>query len=159
MMSAAEQTRRLTLTPYLVAAIEIGDKPAIRITNAAAPAVRCEIWFQVTDPGQRLDQGLPFRRPPSISITKRVEIISQDKPFSIPMAYVEPDAEMVYVVDCFDTADGSYQLQILQKPMGRDFFDIQTAFSIPDTHHPLWKQLRNRLAQRWLLRSATKKKQ
>ena len=59
MMKAAEETRRLSLTPFLVAEVRLDfQPPMILVTNVAAPAVRCEAWMQTVStsfkPGFRL---------------------------------------------------------------------------------------------------------
>ncbi len=159
MMKAAEETRRLSLTPYLLAQLPLNpnNEPFIEISNVAAPAVRCIVWAQGVS--ENMSLGLRVRKPSDISSTP-IASITIDKPARIPLRLATDQSKVLYVVDCFDTAGGIYQLQILQTPIPPRHVTIEAMFSIPDTFVPLWQRLPHRIRQAiqlWKYRKISKK--
>ena len=143
MMTAAEITRQLTLTPYLIAEIADG-KPLIRIINVAASAVHCVLWGQSVAIKGPLN--LRLRKPSNVS-GQVVSAITTFQPFTFPMIINKPGANVLYVIDCRDTAGGVYQLQILQKMLNSNNFEIESMFSIPTTFASPLTRITNRINQ------------
>jgi hypothetical protein len=154
MMVAAEETRRLSLTPHLLA--EISDKMGplqFEITNVAGPAVRCEIWLQKVSAYFTLT-GHRLIRKPNVEIYENKPSITQASPIYIPIML---EAHVLYVIDCHDTASGDYQLQILQARDNDGRTLIHNIFVVPDTFLPFWKRWINRLRQKRQLRQLARR--
>jgi hypothetical protein len=148
MMKAAEDTRRLSLTPHLVAGAPAGLPGQLEILNVAAPAVNCNFWAQTVN--DYTLQPLRVRKPKSLP-GMPMPAITSAQPLRIPMQFPEA-RQVLYVLDCFDTAGGPYQLQVLQTPVGIDSVDIQCMFSIPTLFAPPWTLLRHKIRSWRLLR-------
>jgi len=149
MMVAAEETRRLSLTPYLLAEdLRTNYPPQFAITNVAGPAVRCEIWSQVVSSDFNL--GLRLMRGQSVAISQRVpSILSGDDPLLIPMLESRRRSNVLTVIECFDTGGGLHQLQLLQRYDDNGVLSIENLFIVPDTFLPAWQRYGRRLWQLW----------
>lgn len=146
--AAALETRRLSLTPCLVASIVPAtlDRDEIEVINVAAPAVNCIVWGQNTNNSTAV--GLRVRKPSSLPGVM-VPVISSAIPFRIPLETLQPDITSLYLVDCQDTAAGVYQLQIFVSLIAETgFTSIENVFIIPDVYVTPLKRFLNRREQR-----------
>lgn len=144
MMKAAEETRRLSLTPHLVAGALPGQ---IEIVNVAAPAVNCTFWAQATEESYTLE-GLRVRKPKDLP-GMTFPTITSAQPLRIPLQF--PAAKQVlYVLDCHDTAGGPYQLQVLQTLVSAGSVELKSMFSIPTTFASHQTRLKHKVRS-WLL--------
>jgi hypothetical protein len=151
MMVAAEETRRLSLTPYLLAEdLRKNYPPQFAITNVAGPAVRCEIWYQPV--GKDFKLGLRLKRGENISINQWVpSILSGSDPLLIPMFDNLIKTPVLTVIECFDTGGGLHQLQLLQRYDGNGGMSIENLFVVQDTFLPAYQRYGHRLWQLWRL--------
>ena len=160
MMKAAEETRRLSLTPFLVAEVRTDLlPPSILVTNVAAPAVRCELWIQPVSSSFK-PGSLRLVRAPGVSSQYIPAILSgSQSPVEIEIALKPGLGNFLYVIDCHDTAGGKYQLQLLQASRGdgdAEELRIGNVFLVPDTLYPLHRVALNRVKQLWELRKLTR---
>lgn len=153
-----EETRRLTLTPYLIASLTQKDaRICASVINVAAPAVSCYVThYHTTDRfvsnGLALPQ-VPLDHPPRFEAA----ILAGGGPLLLPFLSFKSVPNQLFILRFKDTAGENYQLLILVKAQNLSHGYLQSNFISPMSLEPFFRRWKIRVVQ--VLRARELRKQ